>query len=327
MSAPAWRRDATAYAWSAPLSPRWSDCDTLRHLNNVALIGLHAEARQQWLAEVLGLSGVGADEPVVRAAALATDFLAQGAYPEPLQATLRLLPPPGGVEPGSGWRLATALFQQRQCIGLQTTTLAAFASPGCPPQALAPALHARLQAQLMRQMPLSPAQTADDGRVDADAQAEPDLSPLLQHQPPRWLALDTRYRDLDAHQGLSEAMLASLVEHTRLQLLHPALAQARADDASSPGPLNFLVVHARLQVLAQGRVDATGAGRLAVGGAVGALGRSAVHLHSWIAPSAETPPLALAETVLVHVDAASGRPAPLPDATRTAFQAWAALPR
>ncbi|MBP6901786.1 MAG: hypothetical protein KBC73_16945 [Burkholderiaceae bacterium] len=322
MSTAPWRRDAFAYPWSAPLAPRWSDCDTLRHLNNVALIGLHAEARQQWLAEVLGLSGVNADEPVLRAAELATDFLAQGAYPEPLQATLRLLPPPGGVEPGSGWRLATALFQQRQCIGLQRVRLAAFDAPGGAPQPLPPALHARLQAQLARQMPLSPTQAASE----QEPETGDDLGALLDQQPPRWLTLQTRYRDLDAHQGLSEATLASLVEHTRLQLLHPALAQARAEDPTSPGPLNFLVVHARLQVLAQGRLHDTGAGELAVGGAVGHIGRSAVRLYSWIAPSPEDQPLALAETVLVHVDGA-GRPAPLPEATRSAFQDWSPRPR
>ena len=50
----AWRQDLAAYTERFDIEPRWADVDTLRHLNNSALHGLHQEARVRFLAARIG---------------------------------------------------------------------------------------------------------------------------------------------------------------------------------------------------------------------------------------------------------------------------------
>ena len=50
----AWRHDPTAYGSTQPVAARYVDVDTRRHVNNIAVYGLHQEARQRWLMAARG---------------------------------------------------------------------------------------------------------------------------------------------------------------------------------------------------------------------------------------------------------------------------------
>lgn len=312
MKREAWRRDPAAYPWQTGIAPRWSDVDTLRHLNNVALMGLHGEARMRWLAACLGHSGVDAAQPALRPVSVATDFVAQAHYPTPLQAGVRLR-----AVDAQGFELATALFQQGHCVGLAATRMAAWqdGQPGRLPNEL----HERLTQCLADQAALPPPPAGHAPPHDAviDHHAAP---ADRDHAPPHWHGMTTRYADLDAHQGLSELALARLVEHTRLRLLRRGTTHRPGAGNSAPA-LSFLVAHMRLQLLAPGWA---GGGAWQIGAGVAELGRSAIRLRSWVRDPNDL--VAVADSVLVCTDPVSQRPAPLDESTRQAMQALAMVP-
>jgi acyl-CoA thioesterase FadM len=109
-----WRRDIGFYSFTVELPTRSSDVDTERHINNVAVQTLHAEARvrlhlalfdrQTWLANSYAL----------RTAGLETDFLQVTHYPASVVAGVALI----RLET-QGYTLATGLFQDGICVGIQ----------------------------------------------------------------------------------------------------------------------------------------------------------------------------------------------------------------
>lgn len=312
MKREAWRRDPAAYPFQTEIAPRWSDVDTLRHLNNVALMGLHGEARMRWLADTVGHSGVDAAQPALRPVSVATDFVAQAHYPAPLRAGVRLR-----AVDDAGFELATALFQHGQCVGLAATRMAAWqhGQPGTLPKDLRAQLTRCLADQAALPPPPAEHPHAHDAVIDHHA-TPPDLA----HAPPHWHGMTTRYADLDAHQGLGELALARLVEHTRLRLLRRAMSH-RAGDGNGAPALGFLVAHMRLQLLHPGWA---GGGAWQIGAGVAELGRSAIRLRSWVRDPRQL--VAVADTVLVSTDPVTQRAAPMDDITRGAMQALAMVP-
>lgn len=307
-----WRRDLAAYPFQIEIAPRWSDVDTLRHLNNVSLMGLHGEARMRWLADRTGHTGVDADQPALRPVSVATDFVAQAHYPTPLQVGVRLR-----AVDADGFELATALFQHGHCVGLAATRMAAWqdGQPGALPNALRERLNQSLADQAALPPPPADHPQAHDAVIDHHA-APPDRD----HAPPHWHGMTTRYADLDAHQGISELALARLVEHTRLRLLRRANAHRPGEGNNAPA-LSFLVAHMRLQLLHPGWA---GGGAWQIGAGVAEMGRSAIRLRSWVRDPHDL--VAVADTVLVSTDPVTQRPAPLDDASRAAMQALATVP-
>jgi acyl-CoA thioesterase FadM len=273
-----WRRDASAYPFQTTLLPRWSDLDTVRHLNNVALVGLHLEVRQRWIAEVLGLSGTQAHEPELRALNVCTDFVAQAHYPAPLLAAAKLI-----AVDGTQFELATALFQEGHCVGLQTSRLAVWREGRPAP------LPADIAARLYECDRGVPAQT---------------LAPLasvdLEHEPPKWYPMNVPYRDLDAHDGIGELALAHMVEQTRMFLLKPMRTPHRkAHDGR-------LVLVAHLQVRPLLKVSGFGENWTMGAGVVG-VGHSSIRVRSWMRDPREHV-VATADTVLVCTDLDTQRP-------------------
>ena len=136
-----WRRQADAYPLRGELAPRFSDLDLWQHLNNAALIALHGEACQRWLRTVLGADVWRRKAPLLAARRLATDFLAEAHYPEPLTTGVRLL----GVD-GDGFCLGSALFQHGTCVGLHEVHISAWQHglPAPLPAEVADALRAEI---------------------------------------------------------------------------------------------------------------------------------------------------------------------------------------
>lgn len=111
-----WRQDPAQYTARYTLEPRYTDVDTLRHLNNSALHGLHQEARTRFLGERIGHDFWRGRGTRLQPARASTDFLAESHYPQPLQAAVRVT-----ALDDHQITLATALFQDGRCTGLQST--------------------------------------------------------------------------------------------------------------------------------------------------------------------------------------------------------------
>lgn len=109
-----WRREQRFYSFNTELSSRYYDMDTERHVNNVAVLTLHAEARTRLHMALLGRDEWLAQTHTVRTAALETDFLEVAHYPAPIVAGVSVI----NLERRQ-YTLATGLFQLGICIGLQ----------------------------------------------------------------------------------------------------------------------------------------------------------------------------------------------------------------
>src|SRR5690606_658071 len=99
----------------------YTDVDPWRHLNNVAVYGLHQEARIRWLTQALGENAWYSDGVLLRPAMVSTDFVGEGRYPGTVEVGARCI---GHDE--DGWDLATAVFQSGACFGVQQTRMAAW---------------------------------------------------------------------------------------------------------------------------------------------------------------------------------------------------------
>ena len=118
----AWRHEPSAYGSSQPVAARFADVDTRRHVNNIAVYGLHHEARQRWLMAAGGVAVWPAGSLRLKPLASRTEFWQECHYPAPIVAPLRLL-----QASASALTLAGALFQGGVCLGMQQTQLGAWA--------------------------------------------------------------------------------------------------------------------------------------------------------------------------------------------------------
>ncbi|MBU6270640.1 MAG: hypothetical protein KGQ67_04995 [Betaproteobacteria bacterium] len=199
----AWRRDPDAYPLRGEVLPRYTDVDVWQHLNNVALITLHAEAVQTALRGVFGDRAWRERSPALAASAGATDFLAEGQYPGAVRWGARLLAADAG-----GLRVATALFQQDQCIGLHESRLSGW-SDGSDIGLPAPAL-AALRAAGVPATPVLPCAAPAAVWV---APAEPDAFPWRTTFP-------LRFADSDGQRLASDTCLARAAEQLRVEFLN-----------------------------------------------------------------------------------------------------------
>lgn len=109
-----WRRELRFYAFNTELPTRYADMDTERHVNNVAVLTLHAEARSRLHLALFGRDAWLAQTHAVRLAGVATDFLEIAHYPAPVVAGISLV----GIE-SHRYTLAAGLFQGATCVGVQ----------------------------------------------------------------------------------------------------------------------------------------------------------------------------------------------------------------
>ena len=283
-----WRHDPAQYTECFTIEPRWADVDTLRHLNNSALHGLHQEARVRFLAARIGHGFWRERGPRLLVQRVGTDFLLESQYPQPLQAGARVV-----ALDAQHLLLATALFQDGRCVGLQTALLLA-ATRG-QPQAMPDEWLQSLQA------PLPPPL--------ADSRWAPPAQPLLAAFPQR-RELDARYADLDGTGRVSETAWMRCAEQGRSALLRAAFAQL--DVSVERTWQSLLVARVDLHVLQHGPAPA----RWHLGAGVTHLGRSSAVLR--VAFFDDNPPCrAYADCVLVFADRDAGKPVAMPEAVRS----------
>lgn len=288
-----WRHDPAQYELSCTIEPRWSEVDTLRHLNNSALHGLHQEVRLRLLTARIGDAFWRARGPRLLASRVGTDFLLQSHYPQPLLAAARIT-----ALDAQQLVVATGLFQDGRCVGLQTAQLHAvekdhrIALPAPWHQALA-----------------GSAAQAPVGDTAAHALAL-QLDMFAQRR-----ELDSRYADLDATGRTSELALMRSAETGRAALLRAAFA-ALGNDGRRAG-LGLLVARVDLRLLRQAPAPPV----WQLGAGVTHLGRSS--LVARVALFDGLPQChALADCVLVFVDRDAGTPVAMPDEVRAVLDRY-----
>jgi len=290
--------DPAHYPARCSLPTRFADMDLWQHLNNAALIGLHGEAVQRWLAETLGPEAWRpvADVPVLALLHGATDFVAESHYPAPIEAGMRLT-----ARDGQGLTLATALFQQGRCVGLHAARLVAWRH-GVPvdlPATLLAALPAAEPEQAPIDVPATPSTTLADAPPDRDRMA--------------WhTTLATRFGDTDARGMASDASLARFAEQMRVSFLTEQLGELR-----HAGSTGFMVGRVALRWWHRGTRPPSA---WQAGGRITRVGERSISLQGALFDEAGTCH-ASADSVLVCIDRHTRRSTPLPEGLRATLGA------
>ena len=292
----AWRHDPGTYGSTQPVAARFVDLDTRRHVNNIAVYGLHHEARQRWLMAAGGVAVWPDSSLLLKPRSSRTECWQACHHPAPTVAPLRLLQ----VSP-EGLTLAGGLFQGDVCVGMQQTRLAAWA----PDLSTTEALPAGWLGDLASR--IQPA-------GDLAASHRPAGTAQRQHYPVG-ATLASRYGDFDADGGTSEAAVMRGIEQARAALLKAAFAAAGGQPERDW--VSLVVARIDLHWLHHRGPPAC----WALAAAVSHTGRSSVVLRvaMFDGPALQ----ATADCVMVYTDPA-GPPgaAPLPPALRAALQSF-----
>lgn len=282
MKEEAWRYQLDSYEFRQQLFPRYVDLDTERHVNNVAVFQLHAEARLRYLLDVMGNDALYSDGVLLRPVRVSTDYLRITHYPEPVQFGVRLL----GVNDW-GYRLAVGLFQGGACVGIHDCLMGAWLDGA----------RVRLPADVRQALAARGA--GEDGPAPASTAAAPSADGY-----PMTVEFGPRYADMDPDKVVGEAAVARYTEQSRATMLNVIRT-----------PEIGLLVAAVQAEFVQFRLVREQV-RVPIG--VIKLGNSSFVLQSRI--SGDGHPIAVARSTMVVFDRASGRPRPMTDAERARLQ-------
>lgn len=281
-----WRRQLESYDFHCAIEPRYADMDAERHINNVAVQALHAEALMRFQTQAR--DGWDPDGALLHPLQSEVHFLKVTHYPEPVRCGVRLL-----AIDENGFRLASAVFQGGSCTSIQET----LALPWLQARRAAPEGMSRQVARL-----LHPAEEAAPETLESDAGMAC----------PYRYRMTFRFGDLDADRCVSTLALARLVEQGRVHLLHQAIAASGIDLRAEA--LGLLVAKITIRYLA--RREAVGDGWLRA--RLIKLGNASIVLR--IVVSDQQGDLAYADNVMLFADRATTRPVPVPAPVR----AWLA---
>ena len=281
-----WRQQPDAYPFRQPLLPRYVDLDTERHVNNVAVYQLHAEARLRFLLNVLGPQALFSDDVLLRPLTATTDYLRISHFPEPIESGMRLQ----GVNE-HGYRLAVGLFQGGACVGVHDCVMAAWRQGERVP--LPEAVRAALTAQ----------ETSEDG-------PQADAAPEAEHGYPLTVEITPRYADHDPDKVVGDAAVCRYVEQSR----------ASAMNIIRTPEIGLLVASVQVRFLRYRTVRE----RVQVSVGVERIGNSSFVLQSRVIGDGQ--PLAVARSTMVVFDRAGGRPRPVTAAERERLQSLALRP-
>jgi acyl-CoA thioesterase FadM len=276
-----WQLNRDAYDFQFPITPMYSHLDTERHVNNVAVHSFHVEARTRFLMTVLGEQSWFSDRVLLRPRRTVTHFIGETHYLSDVTCAARLV----ALEADS-FRLALALFQNGECVGVQECLMGAWFERGWVDlpedvtQALRPCLAADVE---LNDWP---------GRQDEAFQGLRDY--------PRQTSLTARYADLDPDRRLAELAVARYTEQSRAGSLNMLRL---------PG-LGLLVVRIDIRYL---RWD-LGMGNVALASGLAGIGNTSFVLRGGVL--VDDKPVADSESVMVLMDRASHRPTPVSDTLR-----------
>lgn len=281
-----WRRQLESYEFQCTIEPRYTDMDAERHINNVAVQALHAEALMRFQMQACG--GWNPEGALLHPLQSEVHFLKVTHYPEAVRCGVRLL----SVDE-RGFRLASAVFQRGACTSIQE----ALSLPWRHAEPARPERMASLLAPLLR-----PVDGIAPDTLESDAG---EAYPYRYHA-------SFRFGDLDADRCVSALAVARFVEQGRVHLLHQAVEASGIDLHGDA--LGLLVAKIAIRFLA--RREAVGDGWLRA--RLVRVGNASMVLR--IAVSDRHGDLAYADNVMLFADRATTRPVPVPAAVR----AWLA---
>lgn len=116
-----WRQEMSFYRFTAPLQTRYADVDPERHVNNVAVLSLHVEARSRFHLSLFGRDAWLAQTRVMRTAGFENDFLRITHYPAVVTCGVNLID-----VSERDYTLAVGLFQDDVCVGLHACRMGAW---------------------------------------------------------------------------------------------------------------------------------------------------------------------------------------------------------
>lgn len=273
--------------FSCTLSPRFTDLDNWRHVNNSRLYQLHQEARMRLQLDCLGKNSWYSDDVRLRPLRSNTQFRQETFYGEDIQATVRVV-----SVARDQFRLLSTLYQNGRLVGTQDVTIGATAQGHRVdlPDATFEQLAARLSTE--------PALELD----------EPSYLDHLHHihNFPVHQQLTPRFADVDADSQRSEAALARYMEQARFggirQLDFDGLRVmvAAVDISFTDYHMSWTPVE-----LASG---------------ISHIGNSSFRFTGCALHKGEIQ--VAASSVMVVIDPATSRPAPLPRSLREQLEGW-----
>ncbi|MEH6389691.1 acyl-CoA thioesterase [Pseudomonas profundi] len=270
----------SATLFECSLSPRFTDLDTWRHVNNSRIYQLHQEARMRAHLERFGADAWFSDDVRLRPLRSTTDYRLVTWYGSDVQAQVRVL-----ACEDDCYRVRSDLFQNGNHVGSQDCLMGAFNK------------HERVAL---------PAEVRDAlaGMIEGEPEPLPDPKnrDVLQRAAefPVTCQLTPRYGDLDVDAQRSEAALAQYMEQAR----YNAVRQLDF------GGLGVLVAS----------VDITfehyrpGFDIMNLAATINRIGNSSFVFTGYAANSQGMQ--ATANSVMVVIDTGSNRPVPIPAALR-----------
>lgn len=279
-----------SYGFHHELQPRLLDVNPGRHVGNISLMRMLAEARFQYRLQKIGGPRF-ADACMLRPSDATTDFLNLAFYPEPIIAGVALT-----ATERDSFTLVTGLFQGKHCIAVQNAVIGAWRTGAGDvrlplPEAIQERLHLR-------------------GADGSSLTAERD-SPAPGSLPCR-LRVTARYGDLDADGCFSEGALAELADSARSTLVTAKFREAGHEFRQSTFGTLAASVRNRFPVHRPVR------GELDIEAGISRVGNSSFDVRIAIFHAGAC--LAVSEHVMVCTSRATDRPTPIPDEVRALFE-------
>jgi acyl-CoA thioesterase FadM len=274
----------TPVTFQCTLTPRFTDLDTWRHVNNSRIYQLHQEARMQAHLDLHGPDAWFSDDVRLRPIRSITDFRRVTWYGSDVKAQVQVL-----ACTNDSYRVRSELFQNGEHVGTQQAVMGAFAKGQRVdlPQVIRERLD---NIATGNSEPLKPADYIDSIKTITDFPVTQQLTP--------------RYADLDADSQRSEAALARYMEQARFGAI-------RHLDLGGLGILIASMDVSYLHFRAGWEPVGLRAGISRVGNSSFVFTGCATSEHGL---------QAVANSVMVVIDQASSRPAPMPDALREQLQ-------
>jgi len=266
------------------LTPRFTDLDTWRHVNNSRIYQLHQEARLLAHLDLFGADAWFSDDVRLRPLRSITDFRRVTWYGSDVNAEIKV------EECGhDSYRVRSDLFQNGEHVGTQQALMGAYLKGQRVD--LPAATRERLQAIASDDaQPLAAADYVDRARSLSNFPVTQQLTP--------------RYADLDADSQRSEAALARYMEQARFGAIRNL----------DLGGLGILI--ASMDVSYQHFRAGWKPVELRAG--INRIGNSSFVFTG--CATSEHGLQAVANSVMVVIDQASSRPAPIPDVLREQLQ-------
>lgn len=267
------------------LTPRFTDLDTWRHVNNSRIYQLHQEARLLAHLDLFGPDAWFSDDVRLRPLRSITDFRRVTWYGSDVNAQVQVQ-----ACTNDGYRVRSDLFQNGEHVGTQLAVMGAFENG--QRVELPATIRERLEAFATGNAePLPAADYVEQVSTVTDFPVTQQLTP--------------RYADLDADSQRSEAALARYMEQARFGAI-------RHLDLGGLGILIASMDVSYLHFRAGWKPVDLRAGINRVGNSSFVFTGCATSEHGL---------QAVANSVMVVIDQASSRPAPIPDELREQLQA------